>query len=69
MTRDELDAKIRELCEAREMRFAPWECHPADADEGASPWPPNTRWCGVLAKGACVTARLIAEIEGAGAAD
>jgi hypothetical protein len=34
MTADELNEAIQRICEERGMNFAPWECHPADANDG-----------------------------------
>jgi hypothetical protein len=33
----EIDRRVRDLCEARGYRFAPWECHPADAPDELPP--------------------------------
>ena len=39
MTRPTLNDRIRAYCEAQGWKFKPWEVHPADADDGPSPWP------------------------------
>jgi hypothetical protein len=63
MTNEELNARIRELCEERGMRFAPWECHPANAREG--PWRQDgTVFAESLPKAWALRQRLIAQISG-----
>ena len=42
MTDDVLNRRIRQECERRGWQFRPWEVHPADVDDGPSPWPPGT---------------------------
>jgi hypothetical protein len=45
MTREQEDAKVRAACEARGLRFRPWECHPADVGDGPVPsWAKGNPW-------------------------
>ena len=65
MTLDELNAKIEELCKAKGMAFRPHECPPWEADEGPSPWPPNTAGTESWPKAQALRRALIKEIKGA----
>jgi hypothetical protein len=66
MTEDDLNEKIRKICEQRGMKFAPWEIHPADADDGPNPWGDDATNEGGLSWPAAQRLRrkLIAEING-----
>ena len=64
MTDDELNAKIKAICEARDMTFKPWEVAPWDATDGPSPWPASTAGADSWPKAQELRRQLIAEIEG-----
>jgi hypothetical protein len=67
MTTDELNEAIRQLCEKRGMKFAPWEIAPWDCDEGPNPWGDNATNEGGLSwpKAVQLRRKLITEIEAA----
>jgi hypothetical protein len=63
MTEDELNDRIRALCEERGLKFKPWEFPPWEVSEQPNPYPPgmgsHTLWPQALA----LRRKLIAEIE------
>ena len=61
MTTDELNEAIQRLCEERGMNFAPWECHPADANDGPCPWPVGCVGAESWPKAQALRRKLIAE--------
>ena len=64
MTTDELNAKIEALCVAKGLHFKPHECPPWEANEGPSPWPPNTAGWASWPKAQALRRKLIGEIKG-----
>jgi hypothetical protein len=64
MRKAEIDQAIRELCAQRGWKFKPWEVHPADADDGPSPWSGNSAGAVSWPKAVKLRRRLIAELEG-----
>lgn len=65
MTSD-LNGKIRAWCEARGYRFKPWEVHPADANDGPSPWPEGTGGAASWPKAQKLRRKIIAELKRGG---
>jgi hypothetical protein len=63
MRKRELDAKIRELCEAKGLKFKPWEIHPADVGDGPSPYSASSAGGASWPKAQKLRRQLIAEIE------
>ena len=59
------DDEIRALCERKGLTFAPWEVHPADVDDGPSPWPPGTSGHASWPKAQKLRKALVAELEAA----
>jgi hypothetical protein len=57
-----LNERIRALCAARNYAFAPWEVHPADCDDGPSPWPSGCAGSMSWPHAQKLRARLIAEL-------
>ena len=57
-----LNERIEELCTARGMTFRPHECPPWEADDGPSPWPPNSAGSESWPKAQQLRRRLIAEL-------
>jgi hypothetical protein len=62
MTTEELNNKIRALCEAKGMTFKPWECPPWQAREGRVK-NDGTAWAESYPKAQALRRKLIAEIE------
>jgi hypothetical protein len=62
----ELNQRIRELCEERGWTFKLWEVHPAEADDGPSPWPPGTGGYESWPKAQKLRRHLIAELKAQG---
>src|SRR5262245_52430145 len=57
------DAKIREICEERGMKFRPWEIRPWKAHDGRRPFGDGTAGAESRPKAQELRRRLIAEIE------
>jgi hypothetical protein len=62
---EELNDRIRALCESKGLKFAPWEIEPWDCDDGPSPWP-HTTGAGHWAQAQQLRRQLIAELEANG---
>ncbi len=60
---DDLNARIRALCEERGLTFRPWEAPPWEADDGPSPWPRRTAGAESWPKAQALRRRLIAELK------
>jgi len=63
MRRAEIDKRIRGLCEERGYMFRPWETHPAEVNDGPSPWPHGTAGAMNWPKAQKLRRDLIAETE------
>jgi hypothetical protein len=64
MTTDELDAKIKELCDQRGLKFKPWESTPWDVREGPYIGSPGDVAAESWPQAQALRRKLIAEIEG-----
>ena len=63
MTEDEVDERIRQLCEAKGWKFKPWECPPWLAGEYPKPYRPGTAGYASWPKAQRLRQRLLEEIE------
>jgi hypothetical protein len=59
------DDRIRAWCDERGLKFAPHEVHPADADNGPSPWPAGAAGAVSWPKAQKMRQKIIAEIQAA----
>jgi hypothetical protein len=59
-----IDEQIRALCERKGLIFRPWEIHPADVNDGPSPWPRGSAGSENWPKAQKLRKALIAELHG-----
>jgi len=64
---ENLNQRIRALCEAKGYKFRPWEVHPAEVDAGPSPWPGGTMGAQSWPKAQKLRRKLVAEFDEAAA--
>ena len=50
-------------CDEHGLKFAPWEVHPADANNGPSPWPAGAAGAVSWPKAQKMRREIIAEIQ------
>lgn len=62
MTRSKIDDQIRDWCEARGLRFRPWEIAPWDVDAGPAPYTGEAAGAISWPKAQRLRARIIADL-------
>ena len=60
-----INDRIRAWCDERGLEFRPWEVHPAEADNGPSPWPVGAAGAVSWPKAQKMRRKIIAEIQAA----
>ena len=58
-----IDARIRAWCNERGLTFKPWEIHPADANDGPSPYPAGSGGGDSWPKAQKMRRKIIAELK------
>ena len=58
-----IDARILAWCDERGLTFKPWEIHPADANDGPSPWPVGSAGADSWPKAQKMRRKIIAELK------
>jgi len=57
------DKMVQKWCDEHGLKFAPWEVHPAEADNGPSPWPVGAAGAVSWPKAQKLRRNIIAEIQ------
>lgn len=60
-----LDDRIRAWCDEHGLKFKPWEVHPAEVDNGPSPWPAASGGGDSWPKAQKLRRKIIADLEAA----
>jgi hypothetical protein len=58
-----INDRIRVWCDERGLKFATYEIHPADANNGPSPWPAGAAGADSWPKAQKMRRKIIAELE------
>jgi hypothetical protein len=60
-----INDSIRAWCDERGLNFTPYEVHPAEADDGPSPWPAGAAGANSWPKAPKMRRKIIAETKAA----
>jgi len=61
-TSNDIDARIRALCDVKGWQFRAWELHPAEVDEGPNPYPRQSAGATSWRKAQALRRQIIKEL-------